>query len=139
MDFFHFIANHIDKLKIFILNYKKNSKQVILNSMQSKHRIILPYDNSSENLKLPTVENFTNEVKNDSIVLFHRYTKIPVSVAPQQQKCIRLLASGYTIKKIAIQLNLSPRTVEHYLERLRQHLGCKNSKELIALYCLQSH
>ena len=54
---------------------------------------------------------------------------------PQQYRCVTLLAEGYSAKQIASVLNLSHRTVENYLANVKKGLQCKNSKELIALFC----
>lgn len=56
------------------------------------------------------------------------------SLSPQQHNCLKLLSEGYSAKKIAAILNLSPRTVENYLSNLRDILKCSSSKELIAFY-----
>jgi len=45
-----------------------------------------------------------------------------------------LLAQGKSAKEIAQQLDISYRTVEGYIEKIMELLGCTSSKELIALY-----
>jgi DNA-binding CsgD family transcriptional regulator len=45
--------------------------------------------------------------------------------------------AGQSIKQIAITMNLSPRTIEHYLEKIRQMLGCRSNRELITSYLQQ--
>lgn len=45
-------------------------------------------------------------------------------------RCVKLFADGLMIKEIANQLNLSPKTVEHYLSNVRRLLGAKNRKDL---------
>lgn len=52
----------------------------------------------------------------------------------QQMKCLALLASGFTVKKIAHQLNLSIRTVEHYISHIRKKTACRSSLELVCIY-----
>lgn len=52
----------------------------------------------------------------------------------REKQCLRNLAHGLTAKVSAQQLKLSPRTVENYLEKLRDKLHCKNQAELIAFY-----
>lgn len=49
----------------------------------------------------------------------------------RQISCAKLLLSGMTIKQIAAYLNLSPRTVESYVENIKTKLNCRNKTELI--------
>lgn len=75
-----------------------------------------------------------DKTKNQQPSLLHKDTQNPMNLTPQQTKCLHLLLKGYSNKKIACELKLSTRTVDHYLERLRILLGCRNSKEMIAAY-----
>lgn len=84
---------------------------------------------------------FLNEIaqptagaKKSRIILIHKESKKPVTISRQQMKCLDLLMEGHTGKEVAAKLHLSLRTVNHYLEHLRDKLGCKTSKELIAVY-----
>lgn len=61
---------------------------------------------------------------------FHRNDN-RLSMSERQLQCARLLVNGKTMKEIAQSLQLSPRTVEHYLSFLKYKLGCKNKAELI--------
>lgn len=71
---------------------------------------------------------------NERLTLIHKDHGQVVVLPPQKTNTLLLLMTGHSIKKIAIILGLSPRTVEHYVENLRDVLGCQNSKELIAFY-----
>lgn len=51
----------------------------------------------------------------------------------REAECIKLMLTGKTMKAIADQLSLSPRTVEYYIKRLKERWKCKNKKELLAL------
>ncbi len=48
-----------------------------------------------------------------------------------QEKCLTLLARGLSIKEIARELNLSPRTVDFYFTIIKEKLSCNNRAELI--------
>jgi DNA-binding CsgD family transcriptional regulator len=52
-------------------------------------------------------------------------------LSKQQLSCAKLILSGMTLRKIAEQLNLSPRTVEKYIEIIKTKLHCRNKTELI--------
>ncbi len=67
-------------------------------------------------------------------VFYHKKLHTPIVLAKQQAMCLRLLAQGKTSKEIAREMNISYRTVENYITKIMELLGCTSSKELIALY-----
>jgi DNA-binding CsgD family transcriptional regulator len=69
--------------------------------------------------------------------LIHNDSQKIVTISKQQLKCLQLLIQGYTSKEAAALLYLAPRTVNSYLEILRDKLDCRNSKELITKYHMQ--
>jgi DNA-binding CsgD family transcriptional regulator len=64
--------------------------------------------------------------------IINKNSQRPVQLSTQQRRCLMLLAEGKSTKEIAAVLQLSARTVEHYIAKIRHILGCKTSKELIA-------
>jgi DNA-binding CsgD family transcriptional regulator len=52
-------------------------------------------------------------------------------LSPRQEDCLVLLIRGMRSKKIAQELNLSSRTVEHYIEALKIKLSVRSRSELI--------
>lgn len=73
----------------------------------------------------------------NSTFIIHKDTHRAVSLSKQQTRCLLLLMEGYTATETANKMNLSHRTINHYLENLRDKLGCRNGKELIAAYYSQ--
>lgn len=73
-------------------------------------------------------------IEKKDLVLFHKQSHTPVKLTEQQATCIGLLAQGKSAKEIAHAMDLSPRTVEDYIAKMVEYLGCSTSKELIALY-----
>lgn len=49
----------------------------------------------------------------------------------RQMDCLYYLVKGNTMKQIALILNLSPKTVEHYLDAVKHKLNCRNRAELV--------
>lgn len=47
---------------------------------------------------------------------------------------IQLLSEGETAKEIALALDMSPRTVEHRLEKMKQKFGAKNIVHLVSMF-----
>lgn len=49
----------------------------------------------------------------------------------RQLECIYYLMNGLTLKEIAHQLKISPRTVEHHIEVIKNKLHCQHRSEVI--------
>lgn len=71
---------------------------------------------------------------NKDLVFFHKETHASTYLSEQQAFCLKLLAQGKTSKEIARDMNISFRTVENYIAKTADKLGCSSSKELIKLY-----
>jgi len=69
--------------------------------------------------------------ENDSIQT-HREKENKIQLTTRQIDCLYYLALGMTAKLIANKLNISSRTVEHYIETIKTKLNCYNRSELIA-------
>ncbi len=52
----------------------------------------------------------------------------------REKQCLKNLTKGMSSKESAINLRISPRTVEGYLEQLRGKFYCKNQAELLSFY-----
>lgn len=49
----------------------------------------------------------------------------------REAQCMWMLLQGKTMKNIALELCLSPRTIEYYLKNLKSKVGCRTKYELI--------
>lgn len=52
----------------------------------------------------------------------------------KEKECLEYLCQGLTLKMIAKKLNISPKTVETYIERAKVKFGCHNKAQLILAY-----
>lgn len=52
-------------------------------------------------------------------------------LSSRQLECLQHLVSGHTAKEIAILMNLSVRTVEHYLDAVKIKMHCRSRLELV--------
>lgn len=127
-DFLHWVVNNGYFLNDLLENYNAVAKDIILEAKAPDNRIVLP-SASAFNL---ADENNTG--KAGRLTIFHKQTNMPVHLSNQQSACLSLLAQGKSAKEIARLMQLSHRTVEHYLEIIRKLLGCASTKELIASY-----
>jgi DNA-binding NarL/FixJ family response regulator len=58
-------------------------------------------------------------------------TTASVALSDRESEVVRLLARGLTMKEMAVQLSLSPRTLETYRSRAMEKLGCKTRADLV--------
>lgn len=63
--------------------------------------------------------------------LYHAKTDSNTPLAPREVECIIYILRGKTSKQIARMLQLSHRTVEFYIGRLKNKLHCHTKSELI--------
>lgn len=54
------------------------------------------------------------------------------NLSERQLQCLLLIVKGMTVKQVGRELNLSPRTIEHYIEAIKNKLACFSRAELIA-------
>ncbi len=97
--------------------------QVVMNAMRESFNVDVLSDDG----------NAITREKSDSI-FFHNTRHSPVQLSTQQATCLTLLAQGKSSKLIARDMSLSHRTVEGIIAQTKELLGCKSSKELMALY-----
>lgn len=62
---------------------------------------------------------------------FSQSIENPYKLTNRQLDCLFYLVKGMTIKEIAKTLDLSPKTVEHYLDAIKIKLGCNSRSTLI--------
>lgn len=54
-----------------------------------------------------------------------------MSLTPRQQEVREMMVRGMTIKKIALEMHISPRTVEDHRKRVMQQYGVRNVVQLL--------
>ena len=128
-DFLQWVVNSVNSLTDFIENYNLKACDIISEAVEPENRTVLPlYTDISHQLETS---------KPYQIKILHKDNHQAIYLAQQQSICLKLLAKGKTAKQIAKSMNLSRRTVEHYLERIRKLLGCNSNMELLASYSEQ--
>jgi DNA-binding CsgD family transcriptional regulator len=128
-DFLHWVVNNGSLLQDFINEYNLSAKDIILEAKAEENRIVLPtFSDFSSSLHLD------NSATSSQIKIFHKNLHMPIYLSNQQGKCFQLLLQGKSTKEIGLEMKLSYRTVEHYLEEVRKQLGCSTTRELIISY-----
>lgn len=116
--------NNIDLLENFILYFKDKSKH-LLQSAESD-RLILP-----KQARIDLSDRNTNSVE-EARISFLKETAIknPHGLSNRQFACVYYFAKGMTLKEIAKQLSISPKTVEHYLNFVKTKWKCRSRYEI---------
>ena len=120
--------SHLDLIYRFIDYFKETAKNLIVESHE--HKLILPDYTITEAGGF----NFSHEkiaAFNQSISLPFSHMVDGVQLTKRQADCLFYLTRGMTSKQIAKQLQLSPKTIEHYLINVKAKLDCNNRAELI--------
>ncbi|MBI2785243.1 MAG: helix-turn-helix transcriptional regulator [Legionella longbeachae] len=127
-NFLHWSLNNGQFIHDLIEEYKLKGKDLILEGKAKK--------NVSKRLDLQEYQGrssyqpFTKKL----LKLCHKDSNVDIFLSPQQSRCLLLLSEGQSLKGIAHKLNISARTVETHLEKVRRMLGCSTGKELISMY-----
>lgn len=121
-----FYINKVPDFKNFI-TYFRNSNDALLSELDA-HKINLSEKDQDPNTK--------TLLMNDNSPRF----RFPVHfrgrksyITAQELACIQKLPLGKTAKQIAIELKMSPRTVESYFKRVMLRTGCQHKCDLIEL------
>src|SRR3990167_1498243 len=126
------ISTYLNHLKILesFGDYFIEKASNLIQSGQCK-RIHLPHEKPTyidiPNLCISEMDLFGEEgalgTKNKKI--------LPVNFNTREIDCLHLIKKGFTVKKMADVLCLSPRTIEDYIVSIRQKLGCQKKSEII--------
>lgn len=135
----HFYVNQIDKLKKLKQSFIFQAQELIAQAESERqiwqHAVFPEY--SLDLSETPGQNLNSSRVHQELLVVIHKETRTPIKLSPQRSRCLYYLLQGKSCQKIADTMQLSPKTVEHYLEILRKELGCSSSKELIIHYAHQ--
>lgn len=131
--------NHLDLLEHFIAYFRDKSADLIKECEGS--RLVLPAEFRQTPAKYLLQNNETEvavdrqkfltalmQHKGDALLLFLQDYE---PLTKRERQCLELLLQESTATRIAEKLNLSVRTVEDYLERIKSKLGCSTKQELI--------
>ena len=133
----HFYVNQIDTLKKMKRYFTVQAHELIQQAEEERqlyqHSLLPPFELESES----TVQPLDANPFQKSMCLIHKQTLQPIQLSPQRSKCLSYLMTGISAREIAVKMNLSAKTVEHYIEFLRKSLGCRTSKDLILSYANQ--
>lgn len=126
--------------KALVLTMHKSS-EFIKNSIAAGASGYLAKDSGKEKLRgaIKTVKNTGSYYSSDtSKLVLESFKNNPRknTISKREKEIIKLIADGFTTKKIASKLFISPHTVETHRQNILLKLGLKNSAELVK-YAIQ--
>lgn len=117
--------NHLDLLERFLLYFRE--KAVTLIEQSNKDRIIIP-----EKIALLKNDSMLSTINREGFQKLLRSPQL-AALSPRELTCLTLLQDGYTYKMIGGELNISARTVETYIEQIKQKTNSYSKKDLLKL------
>jgi len=128
-----FFVNNIDLLEHFILFFKDKFHCELKKLEKCKNPIVKESANNIQEKQI----NITTHSKRAFLEgtqirqLTHKLNSSPVRFSTQQTACIRALLENKTLPEIAHIMNLSKRTVESYVDAIKNKLNCHSLSELL--------
>ena len=106
--------------------------QALLNEIINKHAEDYPiyYSPIDETPSTVKPKNPKNKNKNKPKQTILDADK-KLYLTPREHQCVCLFMDGLTIKQVGQSLELSPRTIEFYLKRIKERFSCRNKIELL--------
>ncbi|MBA3537577.1 MAG: helix-turn-helix transcriptional regulator [Tatlockia sp.] len=131
----HYLSNNREILYHFIL-YLKDEGRAIFKSAE-KSAIVIPETGwESPCLSWPQDADYCNKFEKEKAAFFaktpiHRFTyDNNLSFSHREMVCIYHLLNFKTAAETAKIMNISPRTVESYLDNIKNKLGCSTRGEV---------
>lgn len=115
---------NIELLERFIRYFKRETASYIREQSHSAFNI--QKERGQEFFSLDPSLALVKHSAKDRIFLKEIY-----GLSPQEERCLELLKQGYTAQATGSILNISPRTVETYINNIKIKLKCNSKLELI--------
>lgn len=113
---------------ITYFNEHKASNQLVSPSAAFPSPIDMSYIQQGQVL----IENFKNSITSNNFTLWDKNQSIHLS--KREWECLSEVAHGKTCKEIAYDLSISSRTVETYLNKIKEKAGVRYKSELVKLF-----
>jgi DNA-binding CsgD family transcriptional regulator len=120
-----------------LLRFRKYFDRKLLD-LDLQYQVSLEFSNEMDFSFLPKQTVYNNFNVGEFLQPYHDLLQLngkEFRLSKREWECWRLLAMGQTVKTIANCLNgISPRTVEFYIENLKEKIGCHNKPSLAKLF-----
>ena len=129
--------NNLDMLKQFVLYYSLRSDALFkkVKPQQHEKESFLPLQKSDHsNMIITPIQQKESCLHRLSLKKIKSSSHLgEFTISPREYECLKYIAKSHTIKETAKILQLSPRTVETYINNLKNKLGCATQRELLRI------
>ncbi len=125
---------HSQLLRLFAAHFKKELGS-LLNKMEEEAYSLIDLQGEYFYTGINQAPAIKTESLHAYLIALGKKTEIKraSSLSHRERDCLRLLLHGNTAKDSAIELHLSPRTIESYFENIKNKLNCSNKHELFSI------
>lgn len=130
-----FLSAMVNELREEIVGKKKAPSKKLLSRLVNDIEHFANYDLSKNSSSLEFAENGSNrsviikkQINSSDLLGAHKI----LGLSKRESECAYYLTRGMTMKLIAKTMGLSPRTIEFYIENIKDKLNCNSRSELIA-------
>lgn len=130
-----YYVNHLHLIKAFTKHFKNELKPALKQMEEASFSIlkIVPEEHFYSGLPIiPTIQKDTLRTFLVEMGMKKQVAKFD-TLSLREQQCLNALIQGKSAKETAVELFLSHRTIEHYLESCRNKLGCWTRQELFSI------
>lgn len=132
----NFYINSIDLLHHFILYFKEKAEKIIDTSNPNKLIFLEDRSPLNDSSKIKESERKFQDFIHQTVVKRFSLdtTHGSIVISKREAECMHHLSTNKTVKEIARSMELSPRTVESYLDNIKRKSKCYNKSELVNLF-----
>lgn len=109
--------------------YFREKSVSLINKMENNYLVPFKVIKHEENSS--ACRQFLEQIKRNKYILLSKSGEKKVS--HREYQCFKLFIKNYSAKEIAKNLSLSPRTVENYLNNIKQKLYCSSKYDLLKI------
>lgn len=128
-----FYLNHLDILEAFSKFFLEKAHKMI--EEEAQHKLYIPNDGHLINMNVPKITQKIDFESFDSEELVHSLIKNPYGIRTQfttnEVGCLTWLRKGLTAKEIGMEMDLSHRTIEDYINSIKHKLNCDRKSQII--------
>lgn len=126
--------HHLPLLKLFAVHFKKQLN-LILQEMTEESFSLIDLQGDCFYEGVERSYSINEQSLHDYLIALGKKREVQQasSLSPRERDCLKLLIHGNSAKDSALELHLSPRTVESYLENIKNKLGCNNKRDLLSI------
>jgi len=123
-----------EAVKIGAFGYllKSMDAEELVEALYQVQKGIPPFAPGLASKILHELSRLSQAEKNNGIATVSNYSSSDLFLTPRERQVLELVASGLTYKQVALELELSPRTVKYYMTNIMGRLHMHNRAQVIA-------